>query len=1613
MKGFGRRLGAFFYFVPILILFQVGCGGGNSSSSSSAPVVLPTIQSISPSTISADSSGPVEIVITGTGFIATSQVQVNKIAVATTYVSAVELNAVIPVSMIVSGAKLTIVVVNGSVSSESNTSSNVTVTNPAPTIVSIAPSSALVGDGPMNVTITGTGFVPTTSVSLNGAPRTTAYVTNTQITATTTADDLGSAGTLNLVAINPAPGGGTSAAATFTVNNLMPVIGSISPASVTEGSAGFTLDVKGRGFPAGSIIYWNTTALASTVVSSTEMTAAVPATLLTAGSSIKIVVVAPAPGGGQSAAATFDVLSPKPTLSSILPGTVEVNQSASITLSGSGYAPDSVVQWNGSSRPATLVSSSTLIVSLSAADLATVGTGNISVTNPAPGGGTSAALALNITNQPIPAITGASLSVVPAGDGCQQIQLHVTGTNFFSTQLSVNGEPVQGYGNATDWFANLPNGFSSTGAFVVIATNNLGSPVSSDPYTLPASTPPVLALCTLPTDANIYTGSNFLVTFLASQVNTGGSASINKITLPSGISTTTPIPFNVAQGGTRVVFTAASTLTAGTLSMPFSGSIGTATSSGTIPLIATTSPPPSFYFPSPLFTELGVPIGGSASIPFSSIANSGVTPVDYTVNLSVSGLPSGTTATIRPSTIIPGDNFTVTVNAAANAPESQNVPITITGTPSAATAQATTKFTLDVTPKPGSLAGNRTDFVSTGGTPDGMVYDRQLDLIFVSNPSWNRIDVISNKTHTLQRSIPIRGPQGIDISQDGSTVWIGTLSQQIFALNTTTFALTRYLLPAIPGQLGGSWQDSQLLALSDGSLFLYTLNAYQNANNVIWTPATNQFTVIPWNPWPYFFNLRSGDGTKAYGNYYASGYTNMVYDTSTKTVTAVPPLGGGAYIVAANHDGSLLVGSDNGLYTSTGQLIGELPAYLGDSYYQTYGSTVFSPDGSTVYQIGSGANGSFIATINIPSLSLAGIAPALATLPNGVSGNPMTTTNIAVDNTGMLVGIQTYGVGLEDSTFFQNFGASPRTPGSPVLLSPNAGPLTGGTASVPYGSYDLTPDVWYGQNKGTASVDATNMLTITSPPGNADGPVNLKYIYPSGVQVFTPQAFSYSVYPQYSILSGSSPDGGVPGRISGYGMPADASGGTLTVGGQTATITTTVGQYPPYTGEAFPSTYLDYTMPAGNPGFADLSITTPIGSGTLPKAVFYAKSVNDYSSTDTFTDVLYDAKRQQVYLSGSDHIDVFSLTSRQWLTPLKPAAVGSQSQFRGMAMTPDGSELLAANFLDNSLGVINPDNPAQTFAIQSPGTQSGSGTCATGPFSVAALAGNQAFVGSGLPTGIGGCPYNEVLYFVNLQTHTMAPATQCGGNGSINESSADGTLAVVGAEEGGFCFYSTANGSFLVGQSSATDYYGVAMAGDGNIISGGNAFMDTAGNIVGNVAHPAVLYPGMTSTPYPLNNYPPQALQRPRLNAAGSLYYWAYPNYFDIIDVPTARLRLRFSLKETIQSVETPIAIDQGGRMVFLITNSGLTIVDLGSAPLSIGHLSSSSGAAGTQIQVRGSGFAAGATATVGGQPCTITVTDENTLSLTVPPLPTGPQDLTITNPDGTSYTLGSAITVP
>ena len=64
------------------------------------------------------------------------------------------------------------------------------IINPAPTIVSISPSSAATGSPAFTLVVNGANFVPGATVQWNGANRLTTYVSSTQLTALISANDV-------------------------------------------------------------------------------------------------------------------------------------------------------------------------------------------------------------------------------------------------------------------------------------------------------------------------------------------------------------------------------------------------------------------------------------------------------------------------------------------------------------------------------------------------------------------------------------------------------------------------------------------------------------------------------------------------------------------------------------------------------------------------------------------------------------------------------------------------------------------------------------------------------------------------------------------------------------------------------------------------------------------------------------------------------------------------------------------------------------------------------------------------------------------------------------------------------------------------------------------------------------------------------------------------------------------------------------------------------------------------------------------------------------------------------------------------------------------------------
>jgi hypothetical protein len=135
-----------------------------------------------------------------------------------------------------------------SVDSTATGSSAVTLQNPLPVLISIAPAS--VPAGAFAITLNGSGFVSGVEVLLAGAPLATSFVSSTQLTAM---GNETSAGTFAIAVMNPNPGSATSASQNLQVTSTS---GGNPPPSCSGMSLGQSASLNGFApFPADNL--WN------------------------------------------------------------------------------------------------------------------------------------------------------------------------------------------------------------------------------------------------------------------------------------------------------------------------------------------------------------------------------------------------------------------------------------------------------------------------------------------------------------------------------------------------------------------------------------------------------------------------------------------------------------------------------------------------------------------------------------------------------------------------------------------------------------------------------------------------------------------------------------------------------------------------------------------------------------------------------------------------------------------------------------------------------------------------------------------------------------------------------------------------------------------------------------------------------------------------------------------------------------------------------------------------------------------------------------------------------------------------------------------------------------
>jgi trimeric autotransporter adhesin len=452
--------------------FLAGCGGGSSGSSTgnSQTTPTPTVTSISPTSVTAGASS-LTLTVNGTNFLSTTTIEVGGTVDPTTFVSSTQVTASVSATQLASGAQLSVIALNGSASSGSGTAVNLQVTNPVPTIATVTPTAALAGTTSPVITVTGTGFVPTTVIQVNGNNRTTTYTSATQVGVTLTAADVSATGSLSLTAVNPSPGGGTSTAATLTVNNPAPGTGKLSSTVVlTNATAPVTLTVTGTNYVSNSTVLLNGTARATTYVSATQLTFQLTAADLAIVQELTVAVQNPAPGGGTTSAGTLFVLAstPTPVITQVSPAQIVVGSSATtITVYGSNLyqtipgglnIATATVLWNGTALMGGFVglgSNPYVTATVPASLLTATGTATITVSSATSTPAVSNGLPVNITNPPAPTL----MSINPvAGPINTAANITLYGTGFTSSStVALNGTTISSkFVSSTEMTTTIP-----------------------------------------------------------------------------------------------------------------------------------------------------------------------------------------------------------------------------------------------------------------------------------------------------------------------------------------------------------------------------------------------------------------------------------------------------------------------------------------------------------------------------------------------------------------------------------------------------------------------------------------------------------------------------------------------------------------------------------------------------------------------------------------------------------------------------------------------------------------------------------------------------------------------------------------------------------------------------------------------------------------------------------------------------------------------------------------------------------------------------------------------------------------------------------------------------
>ena len=222
----------------------------------------------------------------------------------------------------------------------------------------------------------------------------------------------------------------------------------------------------------------------------------------------------------------------------------------------------------------------------------------------------------------------------------------------------------------------------------------------------------------------------------------------------------------------------------------------------------------------------------------------------------------------------------------------------------------------------------------------------------------NRVEIFSTTTSTRVGQVSVSGASSADLSFDGTTVWIGTVTEQVAAIDTSSLQVkARYEiggLQPLPNTLFD--RPEELLALSRGKLMM-RLRQSQTGESLLalWAPSSNTLTNLTTTEPQLFQNglgamARTGNHSKVLVAASDASGELAVYDANGNVVAGPHGLGTGTIpLVAANPDGTRFAAVFVGNGSSQVLLLDGTLNPAGAYATSAVNGIVFSRDGQFLY----------------------------------------------------------------------------------------------------------------------------------------------------------------------------------------------------------------------------------------------------------------------------------------------------------------------------------------------------------------------------------------------------------------------------------------------------------------------------------------------------------------------------------------------------------------------------------------------------------------------------------------------------------------------------------------